>query len=125
MPTNKLLRTITGRRHTKTCHELFNEEATLAPSEFAALDVDNTGTISIQQWTARTARFGSQQGFAEYDANDDGGIDQQEFLQANEMLAIGGLVKDALGEGWANVDAKDIQVKDNSGAGGSTYVLQG
>ena len=117
MPTNKLLRTITGRRHTKTCHELFNEEATLAPSEFAALDVDNTGTISIQQWTVR---FGSEEGFAEYDANDDGGIDQQEFLQAKQMLAIAGLVKDALGEGWANVEAKDIQVKDKSGGGGST-----
>ena len=118
MPTtNKLLRTITGRRHTKTCHELFAEEAALVPSEFAALDLDNTGTISIEEWTAR---FGSEEGFAEYDANTDGGIDQQEFLQAKQMLAVAGLVKDALGEGWANVEAKDIQVNDNSGFGGST-----
>ena len=65
MPTNKLLRTITGRRHTEKWQALFDEEAALAQSEFAALDVDNTGTISVEEWTAR---FGSEEGFAEYDS---------------------------------------------------------
>ena len=111
------LSSITGCTVYKSWHKLVKEETHLAPSKFAAVDTGNTGKISVEEWTAR---FGSANGFEQYDTNHDGEIDQAEFLKAKKTMALAEIVRSAMGEGWAHIQINDISVKDTSGGGGAS-----
>jgi len=111
------LSSITGRTVYKSWNELVNKETGLAPANFSAVDTAKTGKISVEEWTAR---FGSANGFEQYDTNHDGEIDQAEFLKAKTTMALAEIVKSAMGEGWSQIEINDISVKDTSGAGGAS-----
>ena len=107
----------TSRSVHKSWNMLADKETRLAPSKFAAVDTGKTGKISVEEWTAR---FGSANGFEQYDTNHDGEIDQAEFLKAMTTMALAGIVNSAMGEGWSQIEINDISVKDTSGHGGAS-----